>query len=377
MLLSQHGHETTIYDRNEQALDQIRAGEMPFFEDGGPELLRSLVGTSGFHISDDPGALRECDVLVFAIGTPIDEHLNPNLSAIHDAILELQPHLHDGQIIMLRSTLFPGVSEKTHRLLGSLNLSIGVSFCPERISQGNALRELQELPQIISAFDPGTLERSRSVLAPFTRSFIEMPPMEAELAKLMTNAWRYIQFSIVNQFFMIATSQGLDFDRILHGCRHDYPRMSGMPGAGFAAGPCLLKDTMQLAAFSQNQFVLGHAAMLVNEGLPMHMISLAKKEIDISSSTAGILGMAFKGESDDSRDSLSYKLKRLLNIEAQKVLCTDPYVRDPNLIPLQEVIEKSDVLFVATPHSAYRDLGIPEGKLVMDPWNWIAPASGT
>src|SRR5207248_2687943 len=107
----------------------------------------------------------------------------------------------------------------------------------------------------------------------------------------------------VNQFYMIASQHGLDFNRILHGCRHHYPRMSSMPGPGFAAGPCLVKDTMQLAAFSQNNFVLGHSAMLINEGLPAHLISLAKKRMDLSQMTAGILGMAFKAESDDSRDS--------------------------------------------------------------------------
>src|SRR5207248_3686723 len=136
-------------------------------------------------------------------------------------------------------------------------------------------------------------------LGRFTSEFVEMAPMEAELCKLMTNAWRYLQFATVNQFYMIATQHGLDFERILHGCRHRYPRMAGMPGPGFAAGPCLVKDTMQLAAFSQSNFVLGHAAMLINEGLPAHLVQLAKRDGALSEGgTAGILGMAFKGDSD-------------------------------------------------------------------------------
>jgi UDP-N-acetyl-D-mannosaminuronic acid dehydrogenase len=203
--------------------------------------------------------------------------------------------------------------------------------------------------------------------------------MEAELCKLMTNAWRYVQFAAVNQFYMIATQHGLDFDRILHGCRHEYPRMAGMPGAGLAAGPCLVKDTMQLAAFSQNNFVLGHAAMLVNEGLPAHLIELARRQTPLQGRTVGILGMAFKAESDDSRDSLSYKLKRLLAFEARQVICTDPYVQDPSLVPLGTVLEQADILFVATPHRAYRDVLVPQGKTVIDVWNCLkrgAPRAG-
>jgi UDP-N-acetyl-D-mannosaminuronic acid dehydrogenase len=214
----------------------------------------------------------------------------------------------------------------------------------------------------------------RGLFGRFVHEFIDMSPMEAELCKLMTNATRYIQFAIANQFYTIAMERGLDFDRILHGCRHNYPRMAGMPGPGFAAGPCLLKDTMQLAAFSRNSFPLGHSAMLVNEGLPARLVEFARRDVDLSQKVAGVLGMAFKAESDDARDSLSYKLRNLLALETRKVLCTDPYVPDPTLVPLERVICEADVLFLATPHRAYRDLRIPEGKIVYDVWNCIASA---
>ena len=195
--------------------------------------------------------------------------------------------------------------------------------------------------------------------------------MEAELCKLMTNAWRYVQFATVNQFYMLATANGVDFDRILEGCRHNYPRMAGMPGPGLAAGPCLVKDTMQLAAFSHNHFMLGHAAMLVNEGLPNHLIELARREGELAGATVGILGMAFKAGSDDPRDSLSYKLRKLLALEAREVLCTDPHVPDTTLVPLERVLAEADVLFVATPHEEYRRLPPLAGKRVVDVWNCL------
>jgi UDP-N-acetyl-D-mannosaminuronic acid dehydrogenase len=199
-----------------------------------------------------------------------------------------------------------------------------------------------------------------------------MQPNEAELCKLMTNAWRYVQFATVNQFYMLASAAGVDFARILHGCRHHYPRMQGMPGPGFAAGPCLVKDTMQLAAFSHNHFMLGHAAMLVNEGLPSHLVEQAARQRDLTTATVGILGMAFKAESDDSRDSLAYKLRKLLELEARRVLCTDPYVPDPSLVSLERVLAEAEVLFVATPHARYRELRPAPHQLVIDVWGCLA-----
>ena len=193
-------------------------------------------------------------------------------------------------------------------------------------------------------------------------------PEEAELAKLFTNAWRYIKFATANQFFIMANSFGLDFERIGAAVTHEYPRAADMPGAGFAAGPCLLKDTMQLAAFTNNSFVLGHSAMLVNEGLPLYVVSQLEKRYELRSLTVGLLGMAFKAESDDTRESLAYKLRRILRFRAKDVVCTDPYVTtDPTLAPLEEVVRLSDILVIAAPHQEYRTL--PLAQPVVDIWS--------
>jgi UDP-N-acetyl-D-mannosaminuronic acid dehydrogenase len=146
--------------------------------------------------------------------------------------------------------------------------------------------------------------------------------------------------------------------------------MRSFAKAGFAAGPCLLKDTLQLAAFSQNNFFLGHAAMLINEGLPMFLVEQVRGH-DLSSKRVAILGMAFKAESDDRRDSLSYKLKKLLEVEALEVLCTDPYISEPGFVSLETAIEKADILFVGAPHSVYRGLEFASDKIVVDPWNFF------
>ena len=111
--------------------------------------------------------------------------------------------------------------------------------------------------------------------------------------------------------------------------------------------------------------------MLINEGLPAHLIQLAKRQTDLRAKTAGILGMAFKGESDDPRDSLSYKLRKLLTLECSRVLCHDPYVENQAFVPLERVLAEADVLFVGTPHRAYRGLGVPPGRVVVDVWDVV------
>jgi UDP-N-acetyl-D-mannosaminuronic acid dehydrogenase len=195
--------------------------------------------------------------------------------------------------------------------------------------------------------------------------------MEAEFAKLFSNAYRYISFAIANQFYMITSSAGVDYDRIMRAVKHNYPRLQGLPSAGYAAGPCLFKDTMQLNAFAKNQFQLGQAAMNVNEGLVLHVVGQMEQQFDLANMTVGLLGMAFKADIDDIRSSLSYKFKRLLQFKTKQVLTTDPYVTvDPELKPLEDVIEKSDVLVLCAPHRQYRDLHL-DGKPVVDVWGYL------
>lgn len=367
------GKSTLIYDINAATIDKIKSGQMPFDEEGGAEALKSALASGRLDANTTGDGLEDCAFVILIIGTPVDEHLNPTFHAIHRAIDACERHLRDGQILILRSTVFPGITQHIQQYVSEKGLKIQVAFCPERVAQGYSLREFRQLPQIISAFDKDTLLKVRGLFEGFTPEFIEVDPLEAELAKLMTNSWRYIQFATVNQFYMIATQNGVDFNRILHACRHNYPRMAGMPGPGFAAGPCLVKDTMQLAAFSQNNFVLGHAAMLVNEGLPAHLLSLAVEQTALKDKTCAILGMAFKAESDDSRDSLSYKLRKLLSLKCQKVLCADPYVKDTSFVPQEKAIAEAEVIFIGTPHKRYKGMQLPQGKTVVDVWNCVAP----
>jgi UDP-N-acetyl-D-mannosaminuronic acid dehydrogenase len=278
--------------------------------------------------------------------------------------------MRDGTLLVLRSTVYPGVTKLVYERLRRLNRNVLLAFCPERIAEGNAVEELVKLPQIVSGFEPEAVAAASHLFGLIAPELIELTPPEAELAKLFTNAWRYANFAVSNQFYMLAESRGLDFYRIHNAVTRDYPRMRSFAKAGFAAGPCLLKDTLQLAAFSQNNFFLGHAAMLINEGLPMFLVEQLRRH-DLSSKRVAILGMAFKAESDDQRDSLSYKLKKLLEVEALEVLCTDPYVPDSSFVPLETALKKADILVLGAPHAVYADLDIPSEKMVVDPWNFF------
>ena len=362
------GARVAIYDVSEDAVARVNAAKLPFDEPGAAPLLERAVAACGPTASTDPAIVGTAEHVVVVIGTPVDEHLNPNQTAIPKALAGCSQYMRDGQLLVLRSTVFPGVTALVEKMIVGLGVSIEVAFCPERIAEGKAMTELFELPQIVSARSPQGMDRAVKLFSLLTESVVELSPEEAELAKLFTNVWRYIKFAAANQFYMMANDRGLDFDRIRKGLSQDYPRAADMPGAGFAAGPCLFKDTMQLAAFNHNNFALGHTAMTINEGLPLYLVHRLEQKYDLSSMTVGILGMAFKGESDDIRSSLSYKLKRILEFKADAVLTADPYVTvDPRLLPQEEVIARSDLLVIATPHPQYR--GLVTDKPVADIWN--------
>jgi len=306
--------------------------------------------------------------VIVVIGTPVDEHLNPDQAAVPNALGGCAGHLRAGQVLILRSTVYPGVTAKVEKMIAGLGVQMDVAFCPERIAEGKAMTELFELPQIVSSRTPRGVQRASRLFGLLTSKLVVMSPEEAELAKLFTNVWRYIKFATANQLYMMANDQGLDFERIRQGLAEDYPRAADLPAAGFAAGPCLFKDTMQIAAYNHNNFPIGHAAMAINEGMPLYLVHRLEQTFDLASLTVGILGMAFKGGSDDVRSSLSYKLKRILAFKAAAVLCADPHVTtDPDLRPLDEVLARSDLLVVGAPHPEYR--GLRTDKPVADIWN--------
>lgn len=369
IVLASKGRRVLIYDVNPKALETIAEGRMPFMESGSEPLLKQVLENGSLGLTTSPADMCGVSTLIVVIGTPVDEFLNPSLKGITQIFDVLLPFISDDQLIVLRSTVYPGVTDSIARHLASRGKQPKLSFCPERIVQGKAIEELQSLPQVVSGTTKEAEDLAAELFGEIAPEVVRLAPIEAELVKLFSNAYRYIQFAVANQFYLIAAGAGVDYYRVLEGMRN-YPRMADVPRAGLAAGPCLFKDTMQLAAFYKNQFSIGHAAMLVNEGMPMFIVESLATRYQLQEMTVGLLGMAFKADNDDPRSSLSYKLKKLLAFRAHEVLTTDPYVTsDDALLPLDEVISRSDVLILCAPHKIYKGLDL-RGKIVIDMWNF-------
>jgi UDP-N-acetyl-D-mannosaminuronic acid dehydrogenase len=365
------GLRVNVNDLNLDSLAALKSGRLPFIEHGAGELLTDALRNERLAFTSKPGDISGSGPVIVTIGTPVDEFLNPKRQVVQDCIDVLLPHLRDGQLLVLRSTLYPGTTDWINAYLVRKGRSLKVAFCPERIVQGHGVEELATMPQIVSGTSAEAAEGAAALFRIIAPEIVVLDPIEAEFAKLFGNAYRYIEFAITNQFYLIAKSAGLDYQRILQAMKHNYPRARNIPSPGYAAGPCLMKDTMQLTAFARNEFSLGNAAMLVNEGLPLHVVDDLRRRYDLGRMTVGLLGMAFKSEIDDVRASLSYKFKKVLNGYAREVLTTDPFVTaDPDLLPFDDVVARSDILILCTPHDIYRTADL-KGKPVIDVWGML------
>ena len=375
LVFAEAGQHVIVYDLNRKVMEKIAAGTMPFIEYGAEPLLLSALAQKRLSFSSDPRDLARARTVIVAVGTPVDEYLNPKLRSLLDLFKGFKPHLSPDQTIIIRSTVFPRTCRQVIRALEEDGRTWNLAYCPERIAQGYAVRELRDLPQIVSGCSEEAVRRATAVFSLIARQVIPLEVEEAELAKLFSNAWRYIQFAAANQFYMLSESIGVDFGRVRQAMVEGYGRAASLPGPGFAAGPCLLKDTMQLAAFNNNNFTLGHAAMAINEGLPNFLVDVLSRRYTLPETTVGILGMTFKADIDDIRDSLSYKLGKVLRFHGASVLYSDEFATDPTFTTKEQLVASSDVVIVGVPHSAYRTLVIPAGLEVVDLWGVVTKRS--
>jgi UDP-N-acetyl-D-mannosaminuronic acid dehydrogenase len=368
LVLADSGFRTLILDINKAAMGKMEAGQLPFLEDGGESLLTSVLASGRLGFTAQSKDVSKAACVVITVGTPIDEFHNPNLSLLTRCLDGLIPYLSDDQTVILRSTVAPGTTLFIDNYLKSHGKKIPLAFCPERVAQGKGIEEIRTLPQLVSGTTPEAVAVANGIFSRIAPEVVEMTPMEAEFAKLICNAFRYIQFAAANQLFMVVENAGLNYNDLFKKMKRGYSRLNGIPGPGFAAGPCLMKDTMQLFAFQKHNFILGQVAMTINESLPNFIIEQIAAERDLSKAAVGILGMAFKAESDDIRDSLSYKLGKLLRFHGAQVFYSDEYVKDLTFVDKETLVKECDVIIVGVPHTAYRSLKIPASKHVVDLW---------
>ncbi len=367
LVFADSGLKVCLIDIDQTKAELIQKGVMPFTEYGAEAILKKVLSDGTLTISLDQKRAAQARYVIIALGTPVDEYLNPKTRQLLEFFSRLKPHLSINQTIIIRSTVYPNTCAQIKNVLGAQK-PWKISYCPERIVQGYAIKELRELPQIVSGLTPEAAEEAVKLFARISPHIIRTSIGEAELVKLFSNAWRYIGFAVTNQFYMIATKFGVDYDNVRAAMMEGYGRAANLPSAGFAAGPCLLKDTMQLSAFSSNNFLLGHAAMMINEGLPNFIVERLREKYDLSKTKVGILGMAFKADIDDIRDSLSYKLGKILRFYGSAVFYSDEYAKDPTFISKEELITQCDIIIIGVPHASYKKMEIEPSKEIVDLW---------
>jgi UDP-N-acetyl-D-mannosaminuronic acid dehydrogenase len=356
-----------LIDINTKNLEKISKGVMPFIEYGAPHLLKKYIKKKKIKISNQLSDVYLSKYIIICIGTPIDKKLKPKEESFLNLFLKLNKFIRKDQIIIIRSSTNPGVCNKIFKILKNKN----ISYCPERIVQGQSLKEMPRLPQIISGFTKLSIKESKKIFNRICKKVIVTSVLEAELIKLFSNAYRYILFSITNDFFRICNNLDINYIKLRKNMIEGYERNQGLPPAGFTSGPCLLKDTMQLSSFLKNNFSLGDAAMDVNENLPINMLNKLSEKINIKNKVVGVLGVTFKADIDDIRDSLGIKLINYLKKKKFNYYYTDPYYKDDKKISIKKLIKKSDIIIVSTPHTIYKKIKIPNNKIILDIWGII------
>ena len=272
LLLKKQKLKVALIDINAKNINLVNQKKMPFFEKGAQKLLNN-----GIFVTNDFNYLKKSNTIIICIGTPIDEYFNPKIDSFFTLIFDIKKYISRNQTVIIRSSVYPQTCNKIIKILHK-----NIAYCPERIVQGKSIEEMHKLPQIVSGFSKKAINDSKNIFRLISKKIIVTEVLEAELIKLFSNSWRYVNFAISNQFYMISTQFGINYNKLRKKMIDGYARNKNIPSAGLTAGPCLLKDTMQLTAFSQNQFTLGHDAMLINEGLPNFIVNLIKKEKNIS-----------------------------------------------------------------------------------------------
>ena len=360
------GFLVNLVDINEKNLNKIQSGTPPFYEIGAKKLLTKILKNKKFIFSKNLESIKQSKYIIICIGTPIDKNLKPKIRDFLSFFEKIKKIVMKNQIIIIRSSIYPGLIYKIYSKLKEANKNL--AYCPERIVQSKALVELPILPQIISGFNYKVIKESRRLFKKICNKTIQTSLKEAELIKLFSNANRYINFAIANQLFMICNEYDVDFKRIRHQMQFGYERNINLANSGFTGGPCLLKDTMQLRAFYKNKFYLGTSSMKVNKGMIELVIKKLKKIKNHKKKIIGVLGMAFKAETDDIRDSLSIELIRKLKKKNLNIIYSDVYYKNKNTLDTQNLIKRSNIIIIGTPHKKYLKLRFPKNKIVIDIW---------
>lgn len=369
LVLAQAGHFVYGLDINTEVNAAVMSGKMPFSEEHADDLLTEVLAAKRLQMTDKIDVLGKSEVVIIIIGTPIDENLNPRVDHLIKFIKAAKPYLKD-QLVILRSTVSPGTTDAVRKTLGNDDSKLDLVFGPERVLQGKSIEEIKSLPQIIGAYD----ERAYNRAAAFFNTFIEsethfLTPTEAELGKLITNMARYVEFALANEFHLICGQFGANAIRVIDAVNKDYPRLKlPVPGPN-VGGPCLYKDGWYLVErVPYNEMI--SSAFRINEGMTMQILQQIEKRMPAGKVV--VLGMAFKANNDDTRNSLAFKMRRQLQFKGYDVVCVDPRV--PGHSPIED-IRGADAVILMTPHKEFKNLKAVLGH-IDNPDCWLVDIWG-
>ncbi len=372
-------------DSDPDVLEAIRAQRMPFSEAGTQALLERVAASGRLELAARAADAARAANIVITLGTPSFSHIETDLRQVRAAVDDLLPLLRPGHSLILRSTIAPGTTEFVAGYLAKqrgfrVGEDVFVAHAPERIAAGRFLEEISTLPCIVGGVGDASTERAADLFAELGAPIVRTSAVQAELAKIWTNILRYATFALPNLLMMDCERYGANVFEVIDLINRDYPR-GGMAKPGMTAGSCLRKDF----AFSEersNAPGMLLAVSRVNEAVPLFLVEGVKRRIgELSSRKVAVLGLTFKRDTDDERDSLSPKLIRMLERELADVAVCDPHAATPTQ-PLDEAVRDADVVIVATNHSeferpdALREIIARASSdcLLVDPWNAFGTA---
>jgi UDP-N-acetyl-D-mannosaminuronic acid dehydrogenase len=372
------GVEVIGIDNDRARLDTVADGRMPFDETGTQQLLERVLPGDRLKLTDSIADAAAADYVVLTLGTPAHVHLEIDISQIRSVMDDLLPLLREGQTLILRSTVAPGTTDwlagyVEQRRGFSVGEDFFVAHVPERIANNRFLEEIESLPTIVGGVGAGSGAKAAELFEVFGAETRQTSPVEAELAKIWTNIYRYVTFAIPNLLMMESEQYGANVFEVIDLINRDYPR-GGIAAPGLTAGTCLRKDF----AFSEERSSAPGmllAVSRVHESMPRFIVDGLRRRLgSLRDRKVAVLGLTFKRDSDDPRDSLSFKLIRLLERalapELADVSRHDPHVPDESE-PLESALAGADAVVIATNHSAFDSLlpELPPATLLVDPWN--------
>ena len=367
-------------DNDPARLGAIAEGAMPFQETGAQELLERVRASGRLELSERVADAARARQIVITLGTPSFSHIEIDMRDIRSALDDLLGVLAPGHSLILRSTVAPGTTEFVAGYLAkhrgfAIGEEVFVAHCPERIAAGRFLEEIDTLPCIVGGVGARSGEVAAELFGVFDAPLVQTTPVQAELAKIWANILRYATFALPNLLMMDCERYGANVFEVIDLVNRDYPR-GGLAQPGLTAGTCLRKDF----AFSEersNAPGMLLAVSRVHESVPLFLVEGLRRRLgSLANRKVAVLGLAFKADTDDERDSLAHKLVRLLERELADVAVHDPHVSTPTA-PLEQAVRDAVAVVVAANHS---ELRTPQALatiatlaaddcLVVDPWN--------